>query len=258
MTDHNRSHARQQAAGQFSGKRVDIESENPIILGPMRTRNLTIAMGMLYVACHAAAPSADAAPTPKLAVQTWQLDFSFDDPKRIKVKLPGDDSATTYWYMLFTVENNTGEDVSFYPQFRLVTDNLQSINGGDSIPPAVYDAVFARHRAQYPFITEPYKITGPILQGEGNARSSVVVFKQFDESADEFTIFVSGLSGDRERKRNPGFDPAKPERGENIKYFVLRRTLAIKYALPGDEDTREAASPVRKKRSWVFMDSLSR
>ncbi|MGB0715064.1 MAG: hypothetical protein ACPGXK_04245 [Phycisphaerae bacterium] len=229
----------------------------------MRTKRLTIALGTVYAlaalaASQAATSTATAAPVPKLSVQTWQLDFSFDDPQKITVTSPGASESQTYWYMLFTVQNNTGKDVTFFPQFRLVTDSLQSINGGDEIPPAAYEAIFERHRSQYPFITEPFKITGPILQGEANARSSVVVFKQFDARADKFTIFVSGLSGDRERKPNPGFDRNRPERGDNVKFFVLRRTLAIEYGLPGDEQTRSSAKPVRKSRKWVFMDSLYR
>jgi hypothetical protein len=193
-----------------------------------------------------------AAPQAGLVSSSWQLDFEFHDPQRITLHLPGEKEETTYWYMVYQVTNNTGRDVQFYPSFELVTDTLAAVEGGAEISPRVYDAVAARHRIEYPFITVPTKITGLLLQGEANARASIAVFRTFDPDADGFTIFLSGLSGEIERVSNPSFDPPRGESDANPRFFLLRRTLAIRYDLPGEAGTRPLATPIRRNREWVM------
>ena len=196
--------------------------------------------------------SATAAPAAELTASSWELDFTFHDPQRMTLRLPGDSQETTFWYLLFEVINNTGRDVGFYPSFRLVTDTLEVVEGGADISPSVYDAIFARHKLEYPFFAPPTKITGLLLQGRDNARASVTVFRMFDGEADGFTIYVSGLSGDVQRVRNPDFDPDQPESEANPRSFILRRTLAIDYDLPGDPESRIQAKPIRRSREWVM------
>jgi hypothetical protein len=199
-----------------------------------------------------AAVPCSAAPEPSAGSKSWQLDFRFRDPERITVRLPGDDADTTFWYVLFTVVNNTGEDVSFFPSADLVTDTLQVVRAGDDISPSVYEAIAARHAKEFPFFASPAKITGPLLQGEDNHRTSALVFRTFDPSASKFTLYVGGLSGEITRVINPGFDEKEPESESNARYFVLRRTLAVSYDLPGDVSTRGVAAPVRRHREWVM------
>ena len=193
-----------------------------------------------------------AGPEPDPASPHWQLDFRFYDPQRISVPVPGEPEPTTFWYLLFTVTNNTGEDVQFYPSFRLVTDTLESVEGGGSVVPAVYDAIAARHKKEYPFFASPAKTTGLLLQGADNARTSAAVFRPFDPKANGLTVFVSGLSGEVARVTNPSFDSSTPESETNERFFILRKTLAISYALPGDEQTRAQAKPMRRDRVWVM------
>ena len=71
-----------------------------------------------------AAGSSASAPRVGLAADGWQLDFEFHDPTRITLTLPGEAEPTTFWYLLYTVTNNTGREVEFYPTFHLVTDTL--------------------------------------------------------------------------------------------------------------------------------------
>lgn len=194
-----------------------------------------------------AAPAAD--PFPK----TWQLEFSFYDPQRISVRVPGESRETTYWYMLYRVNNQTGGEVQFYPSFRLVTDTLREVEGGADVNPIVYDAIFARHKREFPFLSLPGAVTGLLLQGEENSRSSVAVFREFDPEASSFTILVSGLSGDLIRVPSPAFNPKEPESSVNVRFFLLRRTLAIRYDVPGDVNTTPHAIPVRRGREWVMQ-----
>jgi len=208
---------------------------------------LTIGIG---VVCALIAPHAIAAPKAEVIAETWELDFEFHDPQRIVFHESGRESI--YWSVLFRVVNNTGRDVDFYPSFRLVTDTLEVVEGGAGVSSAVYDAIIARHRGEYPFLATPAEVTGPLLQGSDNGRSSIAVFRQFDTSANEFTVFISGLSGDMTRVPNPRFDGGREESLENPRFFVLRRTLALTYRLPGDPGTRRYAKPERIGRKWVM------
>ncbi len=186
------------------------------------------------------------------AAKAWQLDIEFEDPQRISFRLPGDATPTTYWYVLYRVTNNTGRDVQFMPSARLLTDTLDKIHAGDNIHPNVYRRIAALHKNDFPFFAKPSKVTGLLLQGEQNARSSAWVFRTFDKAANSFTIFVSGLSGLIDRIPNPVFDTKSPESDDNPRSFVRRLTLAIDYLLPGDENTRAAATPRRTNRKWVM------
>ena len=215
----------------------------------MKRRVLTAVCCVPWVLCGV---TAWAAPKVESAAKSWVLDIKFHDPQRITLKLPGDKHETTFWYVLFEVINNTGQDVEFYPSFRLVTGTLHVVQGGSNISPSVYDAIIARHKNDYPFLALTSKITGPLLQGEDNARTSLAIFRMFDKEANSFTIYISGLSGEIARVNNPGFDVNKEESADNPRFFILRRTLAIMYNLPGDPDTRIMAKPIRRSREWVM------
>lgn len=193
-----------------------------------------------------------AAPEPSLAPKSWELDFEFLDLQRISVVLPGDEKPTTCWYMLYTVTNNTSQDVAFYPSFVLVTDSYDTIEGGDGISPTVYDAVRKRYAKLYPFFVTPIKVVGKLLQGEDNAKTSAVVFRQFDASVDRFWIYVGGLSGEVVRVKNPAYSPDKGESSSNQRSYTLRKTLQIEYAMPGDEVTHETVKPARVGYNWVM------
>lgn len=177
---------------------------------------------------------------------SWTLDIEFHDPQRITI------DGVTYWYLLYEVTNKSGQDVQFFPKARLVTDTLQEVIAGENVGPLVYDAIAARHRKQYPFFAPPTKITGLMLQGEENSRASAMVFKTFDPTAAGFTIYMSGFSGEVERLRNPAFDVNQPESEKNPRSFLLERTLAITYSLPGDVTTRSQATPIRRNREWMM------
>jgi len=184
------------------------------------------------------------------AASAWQLDFEFLDPHRITLRLPGTDEEMTYWYVLYRVTNNTGKDVQFMPSAQLVTNTLDVVTAGDNVHPTVYKKIAALHKKEYPFFARPTKVSGLLLQGEENARSSAFVFTPFDIKADSFSIHISGLSGLIDRIANPAFDSSKPESDENPRSFTRRLTLALDYVLPGDETSRRSASPIRKNRRW--------
>jgi len=214
-------------------------------------RRILLTAALATIAAGAGTPAA-AAPEPALVPQSWELDFDFHDPVRITLTLPGDQQPTTFWYLLYSVTNNTGKEVEFYPSFHLVTDTLQVVEGGANVSPRVYDAIAERHKKQYPFFVNPRAVYGQLRQGEDNRLTSAVVFRNFDAAASRFTVYVGGLAGEMVRVANPAFSPRKQESDKNQRFFVLRKTLAIQYDLPGDSRTRAVAIPTRVKRDWVM------
>jgi len=198
------------------------------------------------------AGQAGAAPQVGVVSTSWELDLAFHDPQRISVRLPGDARETTFWYLLYSVTNDAGRDVEFYPTFDIVTDKLDVIEGGYGISPSVYDAIKARHKKVYPFFVDPKRVFGSLLQGEDNAVTSAVAFKRLPPEVNGFTVFIGGLSGEIVKVVNRTFDAKLPESKDNQRVFTLRKSLAISYDIPGDVQTRRQATPVRTKQEWVL------
>ncbi len=214
----------------------------------------------------ATATAADAAAyIPGQGARSWQLDFDFVDPQTITVKLPGADKPQTFWYMLYTVTNNTGREVPFLPRFELMTNTMRVLPGDPGVHPLVFAAIQKRHRPTHPLLVEPVKMMGRLLQGADNARSSVVIWPQFDIKANQFTVYVAGLSGEAKLLPNPDYKPGQPEYKTktlpsgatvrvpvNLRYFTLRKTLALRYLLPGDLKTRDTAHAGRLGMEWIM------
>ncbi len=228
----------------------------------MNPRSAVIA---IVFVCGALADWAHAVPEPSVAPKAWELRFDFADPQTITVQLPGKAKPRTFWYMLYTVTNNTGREVQFLPRFALMTNTMQIVPGDPGVHPMVFEAIRKRHRPTHPFLVEPVKVMGRLLQGGDNAKSSVAIWPQFDINANRFSVFVAGLSGESTLMRNPNYKPGEPEvrvkklgsRTEievpvNPKFYTLRKTLVIEYLLPGDTKTRDAARVGRLGTKWIM------
>lgn len=229
-------------------------------------------------------------PEPSPAPVSWELKFEPTPPARIQVDTGN--GARTYWYLLYTVTNETGQDIDFHPEVVRVNEieSEATIEQAHSQPakaphitvdPAVvglhtriYEAIKERHKKTHPFLKPPVEAIGRLLQGKDNARSSVIVFPDLDPRISSFTIYVTGLSGEVVTRPNPlsgkmpaggkakqsssedeggGQSNAKGSDGEkNPKFFVLRKTLALPYTMPGDTNTRRTAEPKLGRMTWVM------
>jgi hypothetical protein len=210
---------------------------------------------LLAVAGLAAGPAWSTrvtAPKPAIAPVAWELNFRFYDPQRLSVVLPGRTEPVLYWYMLYSVENPTAHEVDFYPRFELVTDTLQVLPSEVGVSPEAFRA--AQRRSGNPLLVAPHDVVGRLLRGKDRRKHSVAIWRDFDPKAKAFTIYVSGLSGEVARWKNPAFDHARPESETNQRYFVLRKTLAVPYRFPGDQSERTRAVPQRETReqNWVM------
>ncbi|MBN2562461.1 MAG: hypothetical protein JXQ75_16165 [Phycisphaerae bacterium] len=217
-------------------------------------------------------PVAVGQPEPSPVGVTWELKFEPTPPMRIVV------AGKTYWYMLYTVTNNTGEDINFHPEIVRVNEIESELPAEQAkaqpqaapqitVDPAivglhsnVFREIQTRHKRTHPFLKTPVNAIGKLLQGADNALTSVAVFSDLDPRVSKFTIYITGLSGEVLTKPNPMYDPRRASGGKdktsgdesNPRAFVLRKTLAIPYTLPGDVRTRRIAEPKLGRMTWVM------
>ena len=219
-----------------------------------------------------------ATPEPSAIPVAWELKLDPTQPMRIQVDTGG--GKKTFWYMLYTVRNETGEDIDFHPEIVRVNEMDSEVPADRisenpaaapkvTVDPAIigldsriFKAIAQRHAKTHPFLVTPVEAIGRLLQGRDNARTSVAVFHELDPRVNKFTIYFGGLSGERITRPNPAYE-ARTSSGDqmnghgagdeaNPKLFVLRKTLAIPYTLPGDLRTRVNATPVLGRMTWVM------
>jgi hypothetical protein len=205
-------------------------------------------------------------PQPAAYPIAWEFEFKFQDPQRIEVQVAGRSEPQVYGYMLYTVTNTADNTQPFFPIFELVTQDLQVFHTDVGIHPSVFDAIRERHRATHPYLLNPRAAIGELRTGEDYARESVGIWRGVDLTANNFTIYVAGLSGETRIVRNPAWRPdaadtvkiKRPPSGFeyeqelNPKYFTLRKTLEIKYRVPGSPQARASTTPVRVSTRWIM------
>ena len=195
----------------------------------------------------------------------WEIKFDFVDLKRLEVESPETGEKSIYWYMVYTADNTSDRTQHFFPMFRIVTEDLRTMESDMGIDPFVFDRIKELYRKTYPYLVPPNRAIGKLMSGDDNARESVAIWSQIDLNVNQFAIYVSGLSGERRFVRNPSYDSSKPEtvtatgsdgvpyeKTVNPKFFTLRKTLKIPYTLPGSPNTRGRAEPQRGKFEWIM------
>ena len=75
---------------------------------------------LMTVAIALPAGRAAAEPTPSATTVAWEL--SFQPAPLMKISVDTGSGSTTYWYMLYTVTNNTGQDIDFHPEIVRVSE----------------------------------------------------------------------------------------------------------------------------------------
>jgi len=244
-------------------------------------------IGLAVVGLLVVAPAALAQPKPSPTPVSWELTFQPLPLTRLEVDTGS--GPQTYWYMIYTVVNSTGQDIDFFPEVARVGEiNDAGVKGSAASKPAnsgglvvdpalvgVHPKVFETIKEHYaktqPFLVSPAEAIGKLLQGRDNARTSVIIFPDLDPRVTKFTIYIGGLSGETVTLPNPKQEgkgsppggasgkPAKEtktggagaKKGE-AEIFVVRKTLAMPYTLPGDAKTRKAATPAAGTMTWVM------
>ncbi|MEP0846301.1 MAG: hypothetical protein HRF50_05700 [Phycisphaerae bacterium] len=221
--------------------------------------------GLILLAAQSVPPEVDAgrAIEPSPTAVSWEFDFRYIEPRRIEVNVAG--RTEVYWYLVYTVTNRGGATQRFHPTFQLVTEDLKVIDTDMGISALVFDAIRERHKKTHPYLVHPTKAIGELRVGDDYAIESAAIWRASDLTANAFTIFVAGLSGEARIVENPAYDPSRPESkqesgpnggapaaGDNARFFTIRKTLALHYLLPGSMNARQSAEPKLLKARWIM------
>ncbi len=235
------------------------------------TSLLVLAIGLL----SALAPeprSVDAAPQPALMPKAWQFDFDFTMPELIAMP-DGEGDHRWYWYLPYTVVNNSKRDRPFLPVITVATDQGHIIRANHNIDPSVFTAI--RLEMQMPHLQNPMTMTRTLQRGPDHMRHSVAIWPAFEEDVDRMSIFVTGLSGEHTtvlhpatgepvidpaslepvidpRTKQPKIDPATGDPIVEPKPLLLRKTLMIDFGVPGTTTHPQRQVPVLQGRRWVM------
>lgn len=198
-----------------------------------------------------------AGPRPAEAPIAWELDIHIYDVARpILVTLPGDDEPTVFWYLRYMVTNDTGQDREFTPVIDLATNTGQVLRIGTDTPPLVYEQIKGLYHQ--PLLNDLPAMAGQLLQGEDNAKDGVAIWPDFDHEAGQIDIFISGLSGETTVVQLPNpidqvtIDVDGNEVIEQVTEVVLRKTLELTFALPGEAASRLFTPARLVSREWVM------
>lgn len=217
---------------------------------------LFVGPALIAVAIAAAATWAVSAPTPSVIPTSWQLDIKLQAPQPIRVEVPGLGQKRTFWYVLYTVTNETGQDQLFVPVFTIYTDTGKIYHSGLDVPSTVFPAIKKRYNNI--LLQDNTAMSGPLLQGNDNAKEGVAIFPNIDPKARAFQLFVGGLSGETYILKLPvPVTVEQPDTEGNLHKvhatsIILHKTLDISYKLPGEAAARLANPPVQVSRKWIM------
>lgn len=160
-----------------------------------------------------------AAVEPARVPVSWELAFRHGNLERIFVNVNGKD--TPFWYLRYTVINNTGKDILFTPSFELVAETGTALTAFKEVPNGVFEKI--KTTFKNPLLVSPTNIFGKLLQGEDNAKDGVAIFPAIDPEARNFSLFVMGLSGETAEVENP----------VTHKSVTVQKTLELDFNIPG-------------------------
>ncbi len=181
-----------------------------------------------------------AAPEPEVIPNRWEVRSTFSPVRLVTIDTPS--GPVAYYYMTYTAQNNSGQDVLFAPTFDMVTDDGHIIRSGKGVNAEATKAVMAK--ANNAELQDQIAIIGPLLQGEENAKEGIAIWAAENLRPGEFTVYAAGFSGESVTVKPPA-----PKEAEAV---VLRKTRSLTYKAIGDATSLKGASiPVVEDR-WVM------
>jgi len=175
----------------------------------------------------------------------WTAEATFEHLQQIVYQPTEKSKPRRFWYLILTVNNNTGRDVAFYPQCDLMTDSFEILPAGKRVPQEVFEIVATLYRDKYPFLESLSTTDNRILQGEDNARDIALIWSDFDSAAKNIKLFITGLSNETAVVNAPGA-------GGTSQKVYLRKTLELSYHLKGDAAWRSNSDIAYQGHQWVM------
>ena len=177
----------------------------------------------------------------------WYLKFKHGKPRRIAVAVPGQLAPSAYWYLTYTVTNDSGKEVNFMPEFEMVTRDGKIHRSDKNIPLAVFQAV--RKREGNDLLLSANQIAGPLHQGEDQAKDGVAIWEEPMARMGNFSIYAGGLSDEYVNMTDDNGKPMKDADGQPI---ILRKTLQLNFVIWGDEAKPDLDEVHGKPERWLM------
>ena len=187
------------------------------------------------VVLFAPATAAPIAPVCTMGIAR-ELDFTATELRLFK----DPDSGKHYWYMIYDVVNNTGQDQRFAPRIDLLIDDGSLVRQGEGVPSTVTKQL--KEFLGNELLEDQFEILGEVLQGKAHAKSGLVIFPAADLTPTELTVFVQGLSRETEKTTNP-------TTGAQV---TLRKAARLDYLVAGDPQAIGTVTYPVVNREWIF------
>ena len=186
--------------------------------------------GFTLIAVLGLAAGAMAYPKPSPFPVSWELKFEHSKPRRVVVELAGERIPKAYWFITYTVTNDTETDVEFLPQFLMVSKDGVVKRSDRVVPKAVFDRVKAA--TNNTLLESALRVAGTLRVGEDQAKDGVAIWEEPEPRMGAFTIFVTGLSGESTPLTDDNGQILNDKDGKPI---LLFKTLQLDYNVSGDE-----------------------
>ena len=208
----------------------------------MRITWLTLAALGIIIGSAGALPGlhtgiAHATVEPSRVPISWELGFKYGPMERITVDVAG--TPTPFWFMRYTVANNSGKDVLFTPNFEIVGESGVAMPAFKNVPSTVFEKIKTLYKNN--LMLSPTDVYGKLLQGDDNAKDGVIIFPALDPDSRNFQLFIMGLSGETAEVKNPITN--KP--------VILQKTLELDLNIPGQAIGIDPQSKVTTAK-WVM------
>jgi hypothetical protein len=177
----------------------------------------------------------------------WYLTFKHGKIKRIVVDVPGHKVPTAYWYLTYTVTNNSGKEVNFLPDFEMVSEDGKIHRSDLGIPLPVFDAI--KKAEGNDLLITPAQADGPLHQGEDQAKDSVAIWEEPSARMGSFSIYAGGLNSEFTHAVD---NDGKPIMDADGKQITLRKTLKLDYYIWGDDVKPEMDEVHEKPDVWIM------
>ena len=198
---------------------------------------LIAALGAAFV--PASVLRAEPYPKPSPYPKSWELKFTHGKPKRIAVNVPGSPVPKAYWYMTYSVTNETDREQLFLPVFELATEDGKVTRSDQHIPRVVFDTIKKQEGNQF---LEPFtQVGGQLRIGADQAKDGVAIWPEVNPKLGNFSIFVQGLSGETATVTGPENKPV-----------ILRKTLQLNFVIRGDEIYPGEDEVNENPQEWVM------
>jgi hypothetical protein len=175
-------------------------------------------------------------PKPAAVPYRWELDFT---PGDLRLYIHPDDGAA-YWYFTYAITNRTGREQTWAPELVLFTDDGHILRSGANVPPEVNASLLALLGNE--FLEVQNEILGEIFPGKGHMKEGLVVWRAPAKDMTEMSLFISGLSGETARIRNPVTNDE----------VILRKTLQRDYLVPGNDAGRGSTPAELVGQRWIL------